>query len=113
MKFPNLHTIWTEGKDLALPYLLSRTINEEQFTITRDITFEIPENIKFFFAKHLLEIKLNAIIVYATTITQRKQIKHIIPYLQMFIITSLKLILTKFNTNPYQMKNSKMKHKQT
>ena len=51
MKFPTLHIIWTEGKNLALPDLLSRTINEEQFTKTRDITVEIPENIKFYFAK--------------------------------------------------------------
>ena len=51
MKFPNLHIIWTEGKNLALPDLLSRTINEEQFTKTRDITVEIPENIEFYFAK--------------------------------------------------------------
>ena len=43
MKFPNLHIIWTEGKNLALPDLLSRTIYEEQFTKTRDITVEIPE----------------------------------------------------------------------
>ena len=34
-----------------MPDLLSRTINEEQFTKTRDITVEIPENIKFYFAK--------------------------------------------------------------
>ena len=32
MKFPNLHIIWTEGKNLALPDLLSRTIDEEHFT---------------------------------------------------------------------------------
>ena len=51
MKFPNLHIIWTEGKNLALPDLLSRTIDEEHFTKTRDITVETPENIKFFFAK--------------------------------------------------------------
>ena len=51
MTFPNLHIIWTEGKNLALPDLLSRTFNEEQFTKTRDITVEIPENIKFYFAK--------------------------------------------------------------
>ena len=51
MKFPNLHIIWTEGKNLALPDLLSRTIDEEHFTKTRDITVELPENIKFFFAK--------------------------------------------------------------
>ena len=54
MKFPNLHIIWTEGKNLALPDLLSRTIDlliEEYFTKTRDITVEIPENIKLFSAK--------------------------------------------------------------
>ena len=28
MKFPNIHIIWTEGKNLALPDLLSRTIDE-------------------------------------------------------------------------------------
>ena len=51
MKFPNLHIIWTEGKNLALLDLLSRTIDEKHFTKTRDITVQIPENIKFFFAK--------------------------------------------------------------
>ena len=51
MKFPNLHIIWTEGKNLALSDLPSRTIDEEHITKTRDITVEIPENIKFFFAK--------------------------------------------------------------
>ena len=38
MKFSNLHIILTEGKNLTLPDLLSRIINEEQFTKTRDIT---------------------------------------------------------------------------
>ena len=51
MKFPNLHIIWTEGKNPALPDLLCRTIDEEHFTKTRDTTVEISENIKFFFAK--------------------------------------------------------------
>ena len=51
MKFPNLHIVWTEGKNLALPVLLSRTIDEEHFTKTRDITVQISENIKFFLAK--------------------------------------------------------------
>ena len=51
MKFPNLHIIWTEGKNLALLDLLSRTIDEERFIKTRDITVELPENIKFFLAK--------------------------------------------------------------
>ena len=51
IKFPNLHIIWTEGKNLALPDLLSRTIDEEHITKRRDITVEIPENLKFFLAK--------------------------------------------------------------
>ena len=51
MKFPNLHIIWTEGKNLASPDLLSRTINKEKFTKTRDITVEIPEKNIFYFAK--------------------------------------------------------------
>ena len=51
MKFPNSHIIWTEGKNLALPDFLSRTIDEEHFTKTRDITVEKPENIKCFLAE--------------------------------------------------------------
>ena len=51
MKFTNLHINWTEGKNLALPDLLLRTIDEEHFSKSRDITVEIPDNIKFFFAK--------------------------------------------------------------
>ena len=36
-------------KNVALPGLLSGTINEEHFTKTRDMTIENPENINFFF----------------------------------------------------------------
>ena len=32
MKFPNLHVITSEGENVGLPDLLSRTINEEHFT---------------------------------------------------------------------------------
>ena len=56
MIFPNLHIFWTEGKNLALPDLLSRTIDEERFTKSRDITVETPENIKFFLQKHHLQV---------------------------------------------------------
>ena len=41
-KLPNLHIILTEGKNLALPDLLSRAIDEEHFTKTGDIAVEIP-----------------------------------------------------------------------
>ena len=51
MKFQKPPYYMEEGKNLALQDLLSRTIIEEQFTKTTDITVEIPENIKFYFAK--------------------------------------------------------------
>ena len=51
MNIPNLHIFWTEAKNLAFPDLLSRTIDEGHYPKSRDITVEIPENIKFFFAK--------------------------------------------------------------
>ena len=53
MKLPNLYIIWTKGKNLALPVLLSRTIDEEHFTESRDITVEIPEN-KIFLCKNTI-----------------------------------------------------------
>ena len=49
MKFPNLHIVWTTGKNLALPDTLSRNTPPE--LITRKTTVEIPQNIKLFFAK--------------------------------------------------------------
>ena len=49
MKFPNLHIIWTAGINLALPDTLSRNTRPE--LLTRNTTFEIPQNIKFFLAK--------------------------------------------------------------
>ena len=45
MKFPNLHIIWTAGKNLALPDTLSRNTPPE--LLTRKTTNEIPQNIKF------------------------------------------------------------------
>ena len=59
MKFPNLHTVWTPGKNLALPDTLSRNTPPE--LLTRKTTVEIPQNIKVYLAKDetspLLECK--------------------------------------------------------
>ena len=48
MKFPNLHIVWTEGKNLSLPDLLIRSLT----TTTQDErslrTVEIRDSIKFF-----------------------------------------------------------------
>ena len=49
MKLPNLHIVWTAGKNLALPDTLSRNTPPE--LLTRKTTVEIPQNIKFYLAK--------------------------------------------------------------
>ena len=49
MKFPNLHIVWTAGKNLALPDTLSTNTPPELFT--RKTTIEIPKKIKFYLAK--------------------------------------------------------------
>ena len=50
MKFPNLHIVWTAGKNLELPDTLSRNTPPE--LLTRKTTVEIPKNIKFYLAKN-------------------------------------------------------------
>ena len=49
MNFPNLHILWTAGKNPALPDTLSRNTPPE--LLTQKITVEIPQNLKFFLAK--------------------------------------------------------------
>ena len=49
MKIPNLHIVWTTGKNLALPDTLSR--NTPPVLLTQKSTVEIPKNIKFYLAK--------------------------------------------------------------
>ena len=80
MKIPNKHVTWTEVKNLALSNFLSRTIDEEHFTKTRDITVEIPENIKFFFAKTPFANNLDANTAYVTIQTTKSQKKHATQY---------------------------------
>ena len=41
MKFPNLHRVWTAGKNLALPDTLKRNTATE--LLTRKTTVEIPQ----------------------------------------------------------------------
>ena len=49
MKFPNLHIVWTAGKNLAIPNNLSKNTSPE--FITKKTTVEIPQNKKIFLAK--------------------------------------------------------------
>ena len=53
MKFPNLHIVWTEGKNLSLPDLLSRSLTTTTQDEHRLRTVEIPESIKFFMTHNL------------------------------------------------------------
>ena len=48
MKFPNLHIVWAEGKNLSLPDLLSCSITTATQDEHRLRTVEIPDSIKFF-----------------------------------------------------------------
>ena len=50
MKFPNLHIVWTAGKNLALPDTLSRNTPPE--LLTRKTTVEIPKNINIYLAEN-------------------------------------------------------------
>ena len=49
LKFPNLHIVWTAGKNFALPDTLRRNTPPE--LLTRKNTVEMPKNIKFYLAK--------------------------------------------------------------
>ena len=49
MKFPNLHIVWTAGKNLAPPDTLSGNTPLE--LLTRKTTVEMPQRIKFFLTK--------------------------------------------------------------
>ena len=48
MKSPNLHIVWTEGKNLSLPDLLSCSLMTTTQDEHRLCTVEIPDSIKFF-----------------------------------------------------------------
>ena len=49
MNFRNLHIVWTAGKNLALPYTLSRNTPTE--LVTQKTTEKTPQNINVFLAK--------------------------------------------------------------
>ena len=74
MKFPNLHIVWTAGKNLALPEILSRITPPE--LITRKTTVEIPKNIKFYLAKDETSPRLECKYA-AKTVIEQSQINNL------------------------------------
>ena len=110
MKFPNLHIIWTEGKNLSLPDFLSRTIDEEHFTKTRDITVELPENVKFFFAKTLFANNLECKYSICNNITNENTDRTHYPILANFHNTYFEINIDK---NEYDPISYEKYHKET
>ena len=53
MKFSKLHIVWTKGKNLSLPDLLSRSLTTTTQDEHRLRTVEIPESFKFFMTHNL------------------------------------------------------------
>ena len=68
MKFPNLHIVWTAGKNLALPDTLSRNTPLE--LLTQKNTVEIPQNIKIYLAKIEISPRLECKYAVKTDIDQ-------------------------------------------
>ena len=81
MKVPNLHILWTAGKNLALPDILSR--NTPPKLLTRKTTVEIPQNIKFFLARDKTSPRLKCKYAVKTDIDQ-SQIKKI-PHFPLYL----------------------------
>ena len=81
MKFPNLHIVWTAGKNLALPDTLSRNMPPE--LLTRKTTVEIPQNIKFYLTKDETSPRLECKYAVKTAIDQSQvnNLQHFPPYL--------------------------------
>ena len=52
MKFPNLHIVWTEGKNLSLPELPCRSLTTTTQDEHRLRTVKIPDEIKFFITQY-------------------------------------------------------------
>ena len=67
-KFPNLHIVWTAGKNLALPDTLTRNTLPE--LLTRKKTVEIQQNIKFYLAKNETSPRLECKYAVKTDIEQ-------------------------------------------
>ena len=81
MKFPNLHIVWTAGKNLALPDTLSRNTPPE--LLTRKTTVEIPKNIKFYLAENETSPRLECKYAVKTDVEQSQinNLQHFLLYL--------------------------------
>ena len=82
MKLPNLHIVWTAGKNLALPDTLSRSTPLE--ILTRKTTVEIPQNIKLYLAKDETSPRLECKYAVKTDIEQSQinNLQHFPLYLE-------------------------------
>ena len=81
MKFPNLHIVWTAGRNLALPDTRKRKSPPE--ILPRKTTVKIPQNIKLFLAKDETSPRLECKYAIKTDINQSqvKNLQHFPLYL--------------------------------
>ena len=81
MKFPNLHQVWTAGKNFALPDNLTRNTPPE--LLKRKTTVEVPRNIKFYLAKDEISPRLECKYAKKTDINQSQinNLQHFALYL--------------------------------
>ena len=68
MKFPNLHRVWTAGKNRILPNTLSRKMPPD--LLTRKKTVKIQQNVKIFLAKDETSSRLESKYAVKTDIDQ-------------------------------------------
>ena len=89
-KFPNLHIVWTAGKNLALPDTLGRNTPHE--LLTQKITVEIPQNINFYLAKDETSPRLECKYSVKTVIDQSQIFYNIFHFINIAKIITMKLI---------------------
>ena len=97
MKFPNLHIVWTAGKNLALPDTLSRKTPPE--LMTRKTTFEIPQNIKFFLAKDERSPRLQCKYAVKTDVEQSQMNK--LQHFPLYLYCQKQSLRSRFTKNIY------------
>ena len=112
MKFPNFHIIWTEVRNLALPDLLSRKVDEEHFTKPRDATVEIPDYNKFFLAKTPFANNLECKYSICYNKNDKKSDRTHYPVLAIIHNKYFEISIDKKNTPQFHLKNTLRRRKQ-
>ena len=113
MKFPNFYIVWTEGKNLSLPDLLSHSLTTAKQDEHCLRTVEIPDSIKFIMARNQntqpIQCHYAVSKEYINLVSTNTHVKS--PHFPI----SLQIIFSKYNqkmifTSQYHTMNLKPKH---